>query len=223
MQLPFPVASGTFARYLEQIWKVFFKIWPKPCPLCGAVGCATFLGYYIRVRVYFGDTVYVAVKIARFLCNRLYPVPPGTHRTFSLLPSCLIPYVRHSIDMTLEVAEMLSKNDENAYQTSRTLASRYENPTPVPATSGRIKDQAYEAIGKLNRLPQELQEMIDWSACRATLSGLISFAKNYRSRILSGAKGVYALCYDWFYLFLQDLPFMQRGFLFGTPSQKRLA
>lgn len=93
IQIPFYTDGDNFTGYFKLVDKASFKIWLKPCPLCGAEGCAKFLQFYSRVRVYFDDTVYDHVKIARFICNRLNPnVAAGTHRTFSLLPYPLVPY-----------------------------------------------------------------------------------------------------------------------------------
>lgn len=204
-----------------------FKIWSKPCPLCGAEECATFLQFYVRVRVYFGDTVYVNVKIARFLCNRLNPdVPLKTHRTFSLLPSPLIPYSPYALDVVLTMATTLSEHAENVYQTSYALASRYEHLNPDAVTLSRIKHRLDEAKGKLEQLSQAFRfppvRHGDRGWNGGELSAFLTFVNNYHSSILPAASGACALSYDWFYRFQQDLPFMQRDFLFGTPSQKHL-
>lgn len=204
--------------------KVALKIWSKPCPLCGAEGCATFLQFYVRVRVYFGDTVYVNVKIARFLCNRLNPnVPAGTHRTFSLLPYPLVPYSQYALDAALAMTTTLSEHTDNAYQASYAVASQYEHLSPEPATLVRIKIRMDEAQSKLKRFlrafPSVRRDGPCWNGRK--LSDFLAFANNYHSRLLPAVTGVCALSYDWFYLIQQALPYMHRDFLFGTSSQKR--
>lgn len=170
--------------------------------------------------------VYEHVKIARFICNRLNSdVPLGTHRTFSLLPSPLVPYSPYALELVLAIASTLSEHAGNAYQTSYTLASQYEHLSPDPATLNRIEHRLEEAIRKLAQRPQAFPSRMRDCALRwngGKLSDFIAFVNNYHSPILPEASGACALSYDWFYLVQQDLPYMQRDFLFGTPSQKRL-
>ena len=155
------------------------------------------------------------------------------HRTFSLLPHPLIPYSPYALDTSVELVTALTDHAGNAYQTSQTLASTYENLNPIPTTLGRLKDRLLEALDKLRCLPEKFQQMIKPNQgangrTLETLADFITLLVNYHSpacgigvsgrKALSGACG---LSYDWFYVFQAELPYMARNFLVGTPSQKR--
>ena len=210
-------------------------MWPYPCPLCGAEGCAKFLQCYIRLRVYLGDTVYENVLIARFICRRLNPnVPPGTHRTFSLLPYPLVPYSPYALPTTIELVSALRAHADNAYQTSQALASQYEHLNPEPTTLGRIQRRLVEALRKLqsrfagpekfqSRLAGLHQNKSSNHRSLETLADLISLLVSYHSQVLLEVSGACALSHDWFYVFQAELSYMARDFLVGTPSQKRRA
>jgi len=152
--------------------------------------------------------------------------PPGTHRTFSLLPHPLVPYSPYALDTTVELATALAEHADNVYQTSQTLASAYENLNPDPTTLGRIKGRLLEALHKLKRLPEKFQQMLNPnnssnSRTMETLADFITLLMTYHRQVLSGVSGAGALPYDWFYVFQAALPYMARDFLVGTPSQKR--
>ena len=178
--------------------------------------------FYTRATVYFGNTVYEDVPIGRFICYRLNPnVAPETHRTFSLLPYPLVPYSPYALNTTIALAKALTEHLDNAYQTSQTLATAYENLNPDPTTLGRIKGRLLEALRKLQRLPEKLQQSTAPQCNLATLANLITLLVRYQSQVLLEVSGACGLSYDWFYVFQATLPYMARDFLVGTPSQKR--
>jgi hypothetical protein len=185
------------------------------------------LQFYTRVTVYFDDTVYEDVPIGRFICCRLNPnVPSETHRTFSLLPHPLVPYSPYALNTTIALATAFTEHADNAYQTSQALASAYKNLNPDPPTLGRIKGRLLEALHKLKRLPEKFQQQLDPNnssnrRTMATLADFITLLMTYHSQVLSGVSGAGGLSYDWFYVFQAELPYMERDFLVGTPSQKR--
>ncbi len=147
------------------------------------------------------------VRTAPFHCChiRSFPIPP------------------FALELSLELASALTEHGENAYQTSNVLASRYEHFVPEPVTLNRIKQRLLEAVRKFKQLPQKFQQLIRSNRSRGsiTLSALIACASSYQSQVLVGASGARALSHDWFYVFQEELSYMQRDFLFGTPSQKR--
>ncbi len=183
--------------------------------------------FYTRVTVYFGNIVYEDVPIGRFICYRLNPnVASETHRTFSLLPHPLVPYSPYALNTTIALATALAEHADNAYQTSQTLASAYKNLNPDPTTLGRIKGRLLEALHKLKRLPEKFQQMLNPnnssnSRTMETLADFITLLVTYHSQALVGVSGASGLSYDWFYVFQAALPYMERDFLVGTPSQKR--
>ena len=224
MQLPLLLALGTMASYWALLKNPSFKFWPQLCPLCGAAGCARFLGFYIRVRLYCQGKIYHNIAIARFICLRLNPeMPPGTHRTFSLLHDFLIPYFPYALDLTMVIAENLVKHAANVYQTTNLLQEIADDHLNLyAATITRIKHRLDNVIAKLNQLPSRLAEAMGWSKHTKGLSELLAFLKNYHSRLHAALSGARALAYDWFYLAQQGLRYMQRSFLFGTASQQRV-
>ena len=202
-----------------------FREWKGPCPLCGALDCAKFLGFYHRKRIYFSDTVFENVLVIRFTCCRHNPVSPGTHRTFSLLPCHLIPKSPYSIQSILEVTAALEDHSGNACQTAKALDLLYETMNPEPEAVARMGLYVREAIDKLNRLPEEIVKAIDWKMPSSTsvVSEFSAFADHYQSQVLAHASGAEALSYDYFHVFQKNLPYMHRRFLFGTPSQTYLS
>lgn len=166
--------------------------------------------------------VYQNVKIARFLCHRRNPgVPPGTDRTFSLLPCCLIPYSPYALNVTLDMAQTLAEQNKNAYKASHILTSTDENLSPEPITLRRIERRLNETIQKLEHYPLVLQQRLaDSELNTIEFSDVIALANAYRGQLLTSAFGAAALCYDWFYLYQKDLPYMHRDFFLGTPSHK---
>jgi hypothetical protein len=140
-----------------------------------------------------------------------------------LLPHPLIPYSPYALETSVELAAVLTEHAGNAYQTSQALASRYENLNPDPGTLTRIKHRLLEALRKLKQLPQKLQQMINppGATVPATWAELMAVVNNYQSQVVVAVAGVGALSHDWFYVFQEHQPFMQRDFLFGTPSQQR--
>lgn len=213
----------TFACYFFPGVQASLKRWNAPCPLCYAMNCATYLGGYLRKKIYFRDQVYSNVTIIRFECHRRQPnVSVGTHRTFSLLPCPLIPYQSHTISVCLTIAETLAKQKGRASQTANLITNRFFEATPEPAVVLRIGQMVYAAIAKLHQIAQTVAGT-GWRTNaepgRERLAEFIRFVQRYRSQELQ-EQGICALCYDYFYLFQRQQPYMQRDFLFGTPSQK---
>jgi hypothetical protein len=177
-----------------------------------------FLGFYVRKQIYWFDVLFKNKPIIRFICKRLNPILPGTHRTFSLLPCPLIPYSQYSIPSALVIAEALAANNGNANQTVKMLDREKEEMNPNLSTIVRIGGLVHKAIEKLDRLSQDIKENIGWRidpsmSYRDVLSTFTSLINNYQNRKASD------LAYDYFALFQKDVPYMQREFLFGTPSQ----
>ena len=119
----------------------------------------------------------------------------------------------------------LPRHPLHIFFASLSLDLLYETMNPEPAAITRMGLCVREAIDKLNRLPEEIVKAIDWpiSSSPSGISEFISFADHYQSQVLAHASGAEALSYDYFHVFQKDLPYMQRRFLFGTPSQSYLS
>lgn len=109
------------------------------------------------------------------------------------------------------MAGTLAEHAENAYQTSHTLASEHDKLNPVVSTLIRLKHRLHQAADKWCVFSEECMP----------LSDVVEFVEAYSSELLPNASGLYAFTYDYFYDLQKDLPYMERDFLFGTPSQKR--
>lgn len=77
------------------------------CPLCSGVGCAVRHGLYFRDAVGADGSV-DRLPIPRFRCRRRGPCKSGP-RTFSVLPSCLVPRRRYSLRLMLRILDLVAK------------------------------------------------------------------------------------------------------------------
>ncbi len=187
------------------------------------MNCATYLCCYRRKRIHCGDQVYDDVAIIRFKCNRVQPdIPAGTHRTFSLLPCPLIPYQSYTIPVCLAIAMTLTNQQGHASQTAHLVAQRFLEANPERDAVLRIGRVIDAAMAKLHQMALTIEGTgwrTDAKPGKERLVEFIRFVQRYRSKQLP-EQGICALCYDYFYLFQKQLPYMQRDFLFGTPSQQ---
>ncbi|MBL7105883.1 MAG: hypothetical protein ISS18_16280, partial [Bacteroidales bacterium] len=81
-----------------------FPDYSEQCPLCSGKDCAVRIGFYYRKKLVFGFKTYKNVPIARWLCQKKGHRKPK-HRTFSLLPSALIPYHSHDLSLISETVK----------------------------------------------------------------------------------------------------------------------
>lgn len=94
----------SLAEYYVKIksWKIEFPDFSDYCPICYGKDCPQFLCFYFREAVDERGIFYKALPIARFLCTRK-GFKNGKDRTFSLLPSQLIPYSKYSIPFVTKI------------------------------------------------------------------------------------------------------------------------
>ncbi len=79
----------------------------RRCPLCAGAGCAVRQGLYFR-RVVDGDgAVYERFPVPRFLCQRKGP-RQARDRTFSVLPTELVPRRRFALPLMLRLLRQRS-------------------------------------------------------------------------------------------------------------------
>lgn len=91
------------SSYKEKVslWQWEFPTFKDCCPLCEGSDCPKRIGYYDRGVMDVSGYGY-RVDNARYLCNRKGPKNP-IHRTFSLLPHPLIPYLPYTVELTFKV------------------------------------------------------------------------------------------------------------------------
>lgn len=93
---------------------VLAKIWEFPsfsdkCPICGAKNCAVRIGYYWRWVYIFKLKIKLYIPVARYLCrgkNKSKSILKSIHKTFSLLPSQIIPYRLLDADSMLYLTDL---------------------------------------------------------------------------------------------------------------------
>jgi hypothetical protein len=89
------------ARGIDEVLHLPYDI-ARCCALCEAEDCAEFIGWYHREVIDEDGTYFKVFPIARFECHRKNGAPVVAHRTFSLLPYQLVPYVKYSLPFIIK-------------------------------------------------------------------------------------------------------------------------
>lgn len=187
------------------------------CPICSGADCAEFIGYYGREAVAEKGTHFKAFPIARFECHGKGNIPPGAHRTFSLLPYQLIPYVKYSLPFIIKNLSFVYGEGESVKQLLDHLAESKEGHMDLsPSSFYRFRTFILHCIDKMLAAgtyseAAELFQMPETGRTKA----FIGFAQGFICcKLYHPIRGPCALGYD-FYLTSGGY------FLFGTPSQHR--
>ena len=187
------------------------------CPICGAAGCAKFLEYYYRKVIDEYGTYYKAFPIARFECYRLGYVPPEAHRTFSLLPYQLIPYVKYSLPFIIKCLKSVSGEGLSVDHMLNHLAARKEEYVDLSRSSYyHFRTFVLHCIDKMLAagVYREAEELFQFPSA-GRLNAFIALAEEFIcNKTDCPIRGPCALGYD-FYLTSGGY------FLFGVPSQHR--
>jgi hypothetical protein len=187
------------------------------CPICGAAGCAKFLEYYFRQVIDEYGTYYKAFPIARFECQGIGYVPPGAHRTFSLIPYQLIPYIKYSLPFIIKCLKSVFGEGHSVNQLLDYLAVRQQEDMDLSRSTfysfrifmlrcinKMLAAGVYREAEALFQLPEA-----GW------MKAFIEFAEGFTCcKTDYSIRGPCALGHD-FYLRTGGY------FLFGTPSQHR--
>ncbi len=86
-----------------------FPDFSDECPICGKKDCAVRIGFYHRWGFCFEELKKTYTPVARYLCRREDNNKSNlksSHRTFSLLPSQLIPYKLYDVDSLMFMADL---------------------------------------------------------------------------------------------------------------------
>ena len=98
IQLPYPNTYESIWEYKESFLSgqiEFFSFLGPPCPVCGKQDCYREITPYWRYAIdLFPEFKKERVPIARFLCDK-------RERTFSILPSQLIPYFQYTVNAVI--------------------------------------------------------------------------------------------------------------------------
>jgi hypothetical protein len=210
IQLQYIIAED-LSSYKERVelgqWD--FPAFRQCCPLCDGSNCPKRIGYYDRGVVDESGQRY-RINIARYLCRRKGPIEP-LQSSFSLLPYQLIPYLSHTIEITLEtVSFWLEDNsilDVQDYASSLGLEVPLEIGT---STLYRLKELVKEAFDKAVIQGDYKAEV------EGGLEGFIECCKGFHYQSESWEiAGPLAICVDYYNRSGGD-------FLLGSPSQQRI-
>lgn len=194
------------------------------CPLCGAMECAQFSGYYYRGVVDEKGTYYKAFPIARYLCNRRGKAFQVKHRTFSLLPYQLVPYSKYSIPFILNALRKVYGEDNSVKGLLDYLAGiKSEEYIDLSvSTFHAFKFFILTTIDKMLAMGfyREIKSQFQSPSRGQRVRIFLSFAEHFTCLNISPEiRGPCALGYDYY---MQDGGHMRNAhFLFGTPSQFR--
>ena len=202
-----------------------FPDYSDQCPLCGGNNCAVRIGFYIRKRLIFYLTTYYNVPIPRWLCRQKGPLKPK-HRTFSLLPSALIPYHNSDLNLVSETVKY-KQQPETTFEQTKSYISDKGQQTDIDLENNQIKhfqQLVTTAFSKLMAIPEIKQRISRDFHSSDPIATVLSFGDRYHSPFLTTSKleasNIEQLAWDFFYNF-QSGCYFDRQFLFGTPSQKR--
>ena len=206
-----------------------FPDYSEQCPLCGGKDCAVRIGFYYRKQVVMSFIAYSDVPIPRWLCRKKGQLIVN-HRTFSLLPSALIPYHGHDLSLISETVKHKQQTPGASFEQTKSYISNKGIETDISLENNQINDFQKiftNAFTKLMAIPEikRLIKQADYFQSNVPITTVISFIDSYKSRFLTTANlkasNIEKLAFDFFFNF-QTGCFFDRHFLFGTPSQKRL-
>ena len=125
----------------------------RRCPLCAGAGCAVRQGLYFR-RVVDGEgAVYERFPVSRFLCQRKGP-RQARDRTFSVLPTELVPRRRFALPLMLWVLELRLLRQRSVQQVLDALAT-----LPADSRGVLLPDEVlvYRILHLFSRVYERLQ------------------------------------------------------------------
>jgi hypothetical protein len=202
-----------------------FPDFSQQCPLCGGKKCAVRIGFYYRKKLVFQFKTYKNVPMARWLCQEKGSLKVK-HRTFSLLPSALIPYHRHDLNLVAETVKYKQQAGTSYEQTKSYIIDHAQQPD-IDLENKQIKQFQQLitiAFTKLMAIPEIKQRISRDCHSSDPIATVLRFADRYQSPFLTTSQlegsNIEQLAWDFFYNFQRGCYF-DRQFLFGTPSQKR--
>jgi len=205
-----------------------FPDYSEQCPLCGGKDCAVRIGFYYRKQVVFGFKNYKNVPIVRWLCRKKGHLKTR-HRTFSLLPSALIPYHSYDLNLIFDTVNYQHQNDVTFEQTKNYISDKGIE-TDISLENNQINDfqkiftSGFATLMAIPQLKQRIDQA-DYFQSNDPIKTVIRFIDSYKSQFLTTAilkiSNIEKLAFDFFFNF-QTGCYFDRHFLFGTPSQKRL-
>jgi hypothetical protein len=186
---------------LAEIWK--FPDFSDKCPICGAKNCAVRIGYYNRCVYIFKLKIKLYMPVARYLCRRKNKTKSqwkSTHKTFSLLPSQLIPYRMYDLDSMLYIADLSLKKNISFLDVSINISTMKEH-SEISISTATIMEYRAIFIQGCTKLKTLCEIVYD------TYERYIDYLKDYTGGIIK---------------FVENIYLKHVIFTFGTPSQIRI-
>jgi hypothetical protein len=156
-------------------------------------------------------------------CQEKGPVKPK-HRTFSLLPSFLVPYHKHSLDTMAEAMNHQNQHPKPSLVQTINHVSALGLNYDIPLENSHIlhiRKILEQAFYKIVLIPEFKNLISGKNPVENILDIIHRYKSPFRTTSLMNAAGIHQLAWDFFFNF-QTGPFFNRHFLFGTPSQKRI-
>ena len=186
-----------------------FPDYSEQCPLCSGKDCAVRIGFYYRKQVVMFFIAYSDVPIPRWLCRKKGHLKPK-QRTFSLLPSALIPYHSHDLSLISETVKHKQQTPGATFEQTKSFISNKGIETDISLENNQINDFQKiftNAFTKLMAIPQLKQriEQADYFHSSDPITTVISFINSYKSRFLTTANlntsNIEKLACDFFFNF----------------------
>ncbi len=138
----------------------------------------------------------------------------------------VIPYHKHDINLLIEAVEYTTR-DSHSLKVTKDFISEQGINTDISIENSQLYEfntVCSQALIKLNSIPVLKQRINDCRISDKPLQTLINFISGYHSPLEKSFSeemtNIEKLTLDYFYQY-QTGDYFQRGFLFGTPSQKR--
>jgi hypothetical protein len=201
---------------LNRNWE--FPTFSSECPICGGKDCCVRIGYYYRYALSLELGVILNLPIARYLCRRKRK-PKLPDRTFSLLPDCLIPYVRPTIPTLMQViGNKLVKNKTDIDIVSEFYHRIYDTSLNITAATISTYCELFEQTAqKIKTFLRMREKDHDEQFMYHTPQDVFLFLNNFNDTHYGGGP---ISCSRWYYDCLGGFR-TNSYFLFGTASQFR--
>lgn len=212
--------SCSLSEYYEKIkWQELdefdFSQFQDCCPICGGKDCPNVLGSYHRQVVDENGTYYKEFPIIRFKCNRK-GLKTTRHRTFSLLPSPLVPYSKYSLPFVFKAMKEWKLHGKSAKEVLDELTLMEETGVICvnPSTLYQFEKLLITATEKIltTGFLQEIHSSLNNPDEETRIRTFLGF---FDERIRAPSSIAYQ-----FYLHGGGYR-KNAAFLFGTPSQFR--
>jgi hypothetical protein len=199
------------------------------CPLCHQPDCVRFQGYYYRRVVDEKGRYYRDFPVPRFLCGRKTKGALVNHRTFSLLHYHLAPYSKYSIPFIIKTLQARHINGVTIERLQSYLCEITSTGNDyIELSASGIVSFKHLLLGAINKIlisgwyPRFAHELGISGDETVVIRTFLEFCRHFISqKRCYFIRGPCALSYDFY---ITGGSYLKNAFfLFGTPSQFRMA